>query len=45
VLTGELSADEAIESGRLRLVGDRALLEPFVEAFRIPPVPVTAGAA
>lgn len=43
VLTGELSPDEAIESGRLRLVGDRALLEPFVEAFRIPPVPAAAG--
>ena len=45
VLTGELGAEEAVESGRLRLVGERALLEPFVEAFRIPPMPVTAGAA
>src|ERR671918_720095 len=42
VLTGELDPDEAVESGHLRLEGDRALLEPFVEAFRIPPVPVTA---
>jgi DNA-binding HxlR family transcriptional regulator len=44
VLTGELSPDEAVESGRLRLVGDRDLLEPFVEAFRIPPVPAAAEA-
>ena len=42
LLTGELSLDGAVESGRLRLVGDRALLEPFVEAFRIPPVPAVA---
>jgi DNA-binding HxlR family transcriptional regulator len=38
VLTGEVSLEEAVESGRLRLVGDRKLLAPFVEAFRIPPV-------
>jgi DNA-binding HxlR family transcriptional regulator len=39
LLTGELSLDEAVESGRLRLVGDRDLLERFVEVFRIPPAP------
>jgi DNA-binding HxlR family transcriptional regulator len=43
LLTGELSVDEALESGKLRLVGDRDLLEPFVETFRITPTP--AGAA
>jgi hypothetical protein len=43
LLTGELAVDEALESGKLRLVGDRDLLEPFVETFRITPTP--AGAA
>lgn len=43
VLTGEVGLEEAVEGGKLRLVGDRELLEPFVEAFRIPPV--TAGSA
>jgi DNA-binding HxlR family transcriptional regulator len=43
VLTGELDPAEAVESGQLRLAGDRDLLEPFVEAFRIPPVPAAVG--
>ena len=43
LLTGELTLDEALESRKLRLVGDRDLLEPFVETFRITPTP--AGAA
>jgi putative sterol carrier protein len=40
VLTGEVSPAEAVESGRIRLAGERDLLEPFVEVFRIPPVPM-----
>ncbi|MGH3035574.1 MAG: SCP2 sterol-binding domain-containing protein, partial [Gaiellaceae bacterium] len=43
VLTGELSASEAVESGHLRLGGDRDLLEPFVEVFRIAPAPELAA--
>lgn len=43
VLTGELSAAEAVESGHLRLAGDRDLLEPFVEMFRIVPAPELAA--
>ena len=44
VLTGEVSLEEALASGTLRLEGDRKLLEPFVEAFRIPPVTSSAAA-
>jgi DNA-binding HxlR family transcriptional regulator len=43
VLTGEVGLEDALASGRLRLEGDRKLLEPFVEAFRIPPVPLLAA--
>jgi DNA-binding HxlR family transcriptional regulator len=43
LLTGELSVDEALESGKLRLVGDRDLLEPFVETFRITPTQAAAA--
>ena len=43
VLTGEVSPAEAVESGRIRLAGERDLLEPFVEMFRIVPVPELAA--
>jgi DNA-binding HxlR family transcriptional regulator len=39
LLAGELTPDEAVESGGVRLTGDPALLKRFVEAFRIPPSP------
>jgi alkyl sulfatase BDS1-like metallo-beta-lactamase superfamily hydrolase len=38
LLTGELSADEAIESGRFRVTGNRDLLTRFVEVFQLPSV-------
>jgi DNA-binding HxlR family transcriptional regulator len=44
VLAGELDLDQALESGKLRFVGDRKLLERFVEIFRIAPVPASVAA-
>jgi DNA-binding HxlR family transcriptional regulator len=40
LLTGELDPDEAITTGRVRVEGDRDLLERFAEAFHLPPAPV-----
>jgi hypothetical protein len=44
LLTGELRAAEAIESGRVRVTGKRKFFEQFVEVFHIPPVSVAAPA-
>jgi DNA-binding HxlR family transcriptional regulator len=44
VLAGELELDEAVASGKLRFVGDRKLLERFVEIFSIAPVPASVAA-
>src|SRR5947209_8051926 len=40
LMSGELSPAEAVKSGRVRLSGNRELLERFVEIFQIPPAPV-----
>jgi DNA-binding HxlR family transcriptional regulator len=39
LMNGELSPAEAVKSGRVRLRGDRELLDRFVEIFRLPPTP------
>lgn len=39
LMTGELGPDEAIKSGKVRVTGNRDLLERFVEIFHIPPMP------
>jgi putative sterol carrier protein len=39
LLNGQLEPAEAMEGGRIRVTGDRRLLERFVEVFHIPPVP------
>jgi DNA-binding HxlR family transcriptional regulator/putative sterol carrier protein len=44
LLSSELDPAEAIESGRVRVKGQRRLLDRFVEIFRIPPLPVTVPA-
>lgn len=44
LMTGELRPDEAIESEKVRVAGDRQLLERFVEIFHIPPAPVALPA-
>jgi putative sterol carrier protein len=36
LLTGELAPSEAVLSGILRITGDRALLDRFVEMFHMP---------
>jgi putative sterol carrier protein len=43
LMSGELSPDEAVKSGKVRLEGKPELLERFVEAFHIPPAPVLAA--
>ena len=44
LMNGELSPAEAVKSGRVRLSGNRELLERFVEIFQIPPAPVAVPA-
>ena len=44
LLAGELSPRDAVESGRVRLIGDPALLDQFVTAFRIPSTPQALSA-
>lgn len=44
LMTGELSPGEALKSGKVRVSGNRELLERFVEIFRIPPAPVAVPA-
>lgn len=44
LLAGELSPGEAVESGSLRLSGNRDLLARFVEVFHIPPAPLVLPA-
>src|SRR5262245_25594299 len=39
LLNGQLQPGDAIECGRIRVTGDRGLLERFVEVFHIPPLP------
>jgi DNA-binding HxlR family transcriptional regulator len=39
LLTGELTAAEAIESGSVKTIGDAALLKTFTELFQIAPMP------
>jgi DNA-binding HxlR family transcriptional regulator/putative sterol carrier protein len=39
MMTGELSAAEAIASGSLKYFGDPALITTFTELFQIPPMP------
>jgi DNA-binding HxlR family transcriptional regulator/putative sterol carrier protein len=41
LLRGELSPNQAIQRGSLRITGNRGLLERFVEIFHIPPLPLT----
>src|SRR5262245_2463820 len=42
LLTGELDPIEAMEGGRLRVTGDRRLLERLGEVFHIAPAPASA---
>jgi DNA-binding HxlR family transcriptional regulator/putative sterol carrier protein len=44
LLMGELNPNDAIASGRVRLQGDRDLLDRFVEVFNIPPLAVAQPA-
>jgi len=44
LMSGELSPDEAIKSGRVRVTGNRDLLTRFVDVFHIPPTPVAVPA-
>lgn len=44
LLAGELSPAEAVATGHVRLTGDIALLDRFVELFRIRPKPVAPPA-
>ncbi|HEY4347100.1 MAG TPA: winged helix-turn-helix transcriptional regulator [Gaiellaceae bacterium] len=37
VMAGEVTADHAVELGRLRFQGDRNLLERFFDLFKLPP--------
>jgi DNA-binding HxlR family transcriptional regulator len=41
-MSGEVTADEALGSGRLAITGDRTLLDRFAELFRLPPPVVQA---
>jgi DNA-binding HxlR family transcriptional regulator/putative sterol carrier protein len=45
LMSGELSPNEAVESGKVRVSGKRELLERFVEIFHIPPAPAAVPAA
>jgi DNA-binding HxlR family transcriptional regulator len=45
LMCGELSAADAVKSGRVRLKGDRKLLDRFVEVFQIPAAPVAVAQA
>lgn len=40
LLRGEMTPEEALASGRVRVTGDAGLLGRFAEVFRIPPAPV-----
>ena len=43
LLAGELGPSEAVASGAVRLTGDPALLDRFVQLFHIPPPPASAA--
>jgi DNA-binding HxlR family transcriptional regulator len=43
LLAGELNPREAVASGAVRLTGDPALLDRFVDVFQIPPPPAPAA--
>jgi DNA-binding HxlR family transcriptional regulator len=45
LMSGELTPDEALRSGAVRIEGDRDLLDRFVATFRIPPHPAREPAA
>lgn len=42
LMAGEIGPAEAVENGSVRLTGDPALLERFVEIFRIGSMPTKA---
>jgi DNA-binding HxlR family transcriptional regulator len=42
MMSGEISPEDAVEAGRMRVTGDRDLLARFAELFRLPP-PVAAA--
>jgi DNA-binding HxlR family transcriptional regulator/putative sterol carrier protein len=42
MMTGELSASEALDTGSVKAKGDPALLKTFTELFQIPPMPTDA---
>jgi DNA-binding HxlR family transcriptional regulator len=44
LMSGELSPDEAVRSGQVRVTGNVELLERFVEIFHIPPLPAALPA-
>ena len=44
VLAGELSPAQAMNTGAVHIQGDPKLLDRFVQAFRIPPLPVAVPA-
>jgi DNA-binding HxlR family transcriptional regulator len=43
LLAGELGPGEAVTGGAVRLTGDPALLDRFVQVFHIPPLPASAA--
>ena len=43
LLAGELGLSEAVAGGAVRLTGDPALLDRFVQVFHIPPPPASAA--
>jgi DNA-binding HxlR family transcriptional regulator len=43
LLAGELGPSEAVAGGAVRLTGDPALLDRFVQVFHIPPPPASAA--
>jgi DNA-binding HxlR family transcriptional regulator/putative sterol carrier protein len=44
LMSGELTPEDAIQSGKLRISGKRKLVDRFVEVFHIPCTPVTLPA-
>jgi len=42
LLTGELLAAEAVETGQVKIIGDPAWLATFTELFQIAPMPEDA---
>jgi DNA-binding HxlR family transcriptional regulator/putative sterol carrier protein len=44
LMSGDLTPEDAIQSGKLRVTGDRELLDRFVDVFHIPRTPVAVTA-